>query len=297
MPPDLALLQLGGVADLATLLTLTTRRRLRRAVARGEVTHLGHGRYAHPSTGTALRAAGRLHAVLSHESAALHHRWGIKATSERPSVIVPRHRGVKGVRGVDVRFRDLDEHEVVAGPATSRLRTVLDCAKDLPFDRALCVADSALREGHLTQDDLIAGTARLRGPGSRRARVVVAAASPLADNPFESTLRAIASTVPGLTLEPQVTIEEWGWRGRPDLVDRAKRIVVEADSFTWHGSRQALSKDANRYNALVARGWRVLRFTWEQVMFEPEYVRRVLMAVVHGPDQLAQGLIPVPWSA
>lgn len=57
-------------------------------------------------------------------------------------------------------------------------------------------------------------------------------------------------------------------------------VILEADSFTWHGDRQALARDAKRYNLLVADGWLVLRFAWEDVMFDPAYVRSVLEAVV-----------------
>ncbi|MEP7092254.1 MAG: DUF559 domain-containing protein [Nocardioidaceae bacterium] len=63
---------------------------------------------------------------------------------------------------------------------------------------------------------------------------------------------------------------------QPDLVDPARRVVAEADSFAWHGSRSALREDAQRYNNLVVRGWRVLRFSWEDVMHDPAYVRRTL---------------------
>ena len=58
--------------------------------------------------------------------------------------------------------------------------------------------------------------------------------------------------------------------GRPDLVDEHLRIVVEADSFEWHGERAALRADARRYNAFVVNGWLVLRFCWEDVMFHPD---------------------------
>jgi hypothetical protein len=97
-------------------------------------------------------------------------------------------------------------------------------------------------------------------------------ASELAANPFESVLRAIALDVPRLDLQPQVVIEEDGWIGRPDLVDVERRIVVEADSFEFHGQRSSLKRDCVRYNALVVRGWLVLRFSWEHVMHEPGYV-------------------------
>lgn len=55
--------------------------------------------------------------------------------------------------------------------------------------------------------------------------------------------------------------------------------MVEADSFEFHGHRRALKRDCERYNALVLHGWVVLRFSWEHVMHQPDYVRQCLLAV------------------
>ena len=66
---------------------------------------------------------------------------------------------------------------------------------------------------------------------------------------------------------------------RPDLVDELLRVVAEADSFEHHGSRKALAIDCARYDNLVADGWTVLRFAWEQVMYRPDWVRGALGAV------------------
>jgi hypothetical protein len=101
-----------------------------------------------------------------------------------------------------------------------------------------------------------------------------------ADNPFESVLRAISLDVPRLLLIPQVDILSRSRRVvRPDLVDERLRIVAEADSFEHHGSRKALASDCARYDNLVAEGWTVLRFAWEQVMYRPDWVRDCLIAV------------------
>lgn len=98
-----------------------------------------------------------------------------------------------------------------------------------------------------------------------------------AANPFESVLRAIASGVAGLSVVPQLWISGIG---QPDLVDERLRLVLEADSVEFHGRRIALRKDCERYNALVVEGWLVLRFAWEHVIHDPEYVRRVITGVV-----------------
>jgi very-short-patch-repair endonuclease len=111
-------------------------------------------------------------------------------------------------------------------------------------------------------------------------RRVAALARAEAENPFESCLRAIASEVPGLAVEPQVLITSVQPWARPDLVDRSLGVALEADSFEWHGDRAALRRDARRYDLLVVDGWLVLRFAWEDVMFDADFVRQVLVAVV-----------------
>jgi very-short-patch-repair endonuclease len=150
------------------------------------------------------------------------------------------------------------------------------------------VADSALRHGDVSSKRLVELAACVRGPGARRARRVAACADGRAANPFESALRAIALDVKGLDVIPQVNVRTPRLSARPDLVDTRRRIVLEADSPAWHSSRRALRRDCTRYNALVLDGWLVLRFTWEQVMFEPAYVRRCLEAAVRRTDRQAR---------
>ena len=285
MHPVEVLTRLGGCGEVGTVLGATTRSQLRSALGRGEVVRVGRGRYALPTAHVALRAAGRLAGVASHASAAALHGWELAGQPERPWVVVPRNRNVAAHRrrGVELRWRDLDPQEV-QGQVTAPLRTVLDCARDLPFADALTVADSALRHGDVDQDSLVTLAAAVASTGRAQALRVVEAATPLAANPFESVLRAIALDVPGLDLQPQVLIEDGGFRCRPDLVDRERRLVVEADSFEWHGGRSALTRDCERYNALVLRGWVVLRFAWEHVMLDPGYVRGCLVSATERPS-------------
>jgi very-short-patch-repair endonuclease len=122
---------------------------------------------------------------------------------------------------------------------------------------------------------------------------VVREASGLAENPFESVLRAIALDVPGLHLQPQVVVAEGGWAGRPDLVDTERRLVVEAESFELHGRRAALKRDCERYTALTLLWWTVLRFAWEHVMFEPAYVAGCLRVASVGRGR-AEGQVALP---
>lgn len=283
MDPVQALQRLGGVADTATLLRATSRRRLRTAVACGLVVREAPGRYALPGTEAAVRAAHRLSGVLVEGSAAQYHGWELKHRPLRPQVAVPRKRHLPAHRrtGLDVRFADLASDDV-SRVATVPGATVMACAARMPFDEALAVADSALRHLDVRRHELLERAEAM--PGRYRARCLRVAthANGRAANPFESVLRAIALDVPGLDVEPQVWVEDIG---RPDLLDRHRRLVLEADSFEFHGRRKALHADCERYNAFVLAGWTVLRFSWEHVMLQPGYVRSVLLGAAGPPEQ------------
>lgn len=279
MHPVDVLLRLGGVATRAQVLGLCRRSELDAAVAAGLVVRDARGRSALPAASTALRAAAAHTGVVSHLSAAIAHGWETKLVPEMPHLTVPRNRNVSRLdRTAFVpHWSRLSETEL-RDRVTSPERTLADCLRTLPPDEAQCVADSALRHRAVGPEELGLLAATLTGSGSAAARRVAALADGRATNPFESTLRWIATGVRGIDVVPQVVIDQDGFRCRPDLVDVRRRIVLEADSATWHTSRQALRQDCRRYNALLLRDWLVLRFTWEDVMFDAAHVRGVLVA-------------------
>jgi very-short-patch-repair endonuclease len=281
------LARLGGVTTRSALVAACSRVEVDRALSGGSVVALGHGRYALPTVDRAVGHAHALSGVLSVTSAALRHGWAVKTVPERPHVTVPRHRKVSPKRraAVHLHYQDLAEDDV-DGVMTGKVVTLRDCLRMLPFDEALTVADSALREGDGWA--LHRAVTGVHGPGRAQAQRVGRLADGKADNPFESVLRAIACDVPGLHVTPQVWIKSTVPACRPDLVDRALRIVLEADSFTWHGKRKELVRDARRYNRLIANGWLVLRFSWEDVMFAPDDVRKVLIDTVAVAARLAE---------
>jgi very-short-patch-repair endonuclease len=283
-----ALHRLGGVASRGVLIRATSRKEFRRSVDAGEIVRDAHGRYALPVADEALRAANRLSGVVSHRSAALHWGWEIKTVPNQPDVTVRRKRHLaKGqADGVELHWADLRPDDVT-GMATSIERTLVDCMRSLPFDEALAIADSALRHRDITKARLVELADALSGPGARQARRVAREATRLAANPFESVLRAIGLIVQGLHLTPQVVIADHEGRGRADLVDRERRLVVEAESHSFHSRRGALRRDCRRYTKLVLLDWRVLRFAWEDVMFHQDYVRECLEAAVGSADRQA----------
>lgn len=107
--------------------------------------------------------------------------------------------------------------------------------RHLPFDEALAIADSAVRR-------------------------VLSHADGRTANPFESVLRALCLEAE-LDAQPQLAIDLGSGTVHPDLVVPSLRVALEADSWTFHATRGAHTRDCARYNLLVIHGWRVFRFT------------------------------------
>lgn len=276
-----ALEHMGGVATRAALIAATDRPAFERAVACGDVVLVARGRYALAAVDEAVAAAHRLTGTVSHFSAAVRRGWQVRLTPTMPHVTVARNRVLTSVQrqGVELHRIDLGPDDV-DGLATAEERTLLDCMRAGPFADGLCVADSALRDG-FTPARLQALARDARGPGSALVRRIAEHADGRAANAFESALRAIALDVDKLRPVPQVSVRAGSvFLGRPDLVDERLGILIEADSFEWHGNRAALRHDARRYNRFVVHGWLVLRFSWEDVMFDPDWVRSTIEAAV-----------------
>ncbi|WP_344147057.1 hypothetical protein [Nocardioides koreensis] len=278
LDPVDALIRLGGVATWPELRALTSRRKLRTAVSAGRVIELTRPYYALPETDQALAAAIRLGGTVSHLSAAQRWGWKVKTPPALPTITVPRWRHHLDPDGVEVHWGNLAP-DAVQGRVTSPVQTVVDCARTYSFDEALAVADSALRGG-VDHDSLLDAAKASPRTGRRKAMEVVEAADGRAANPFESVLRGIAKRVPGLEVEPQ----QWvGDVGRADLMDRRLGLVIEAESFEFHADSASFGRDVRRYTLFVRSGFIVVRFTWKDVMLDPDYVRAVLA------DLVAQG--------
>ena len=268
------LVRLGGCATWRELRAHHSRRAIRRAVARAEVARVARGRYAVAEVEAHRRVGHELTATLSHLSAALAHGWKVAFPPSRAHVTVRRNRHLTAAQRAraEVHWADLTTEERWSG-VTTPLRTVLDCARTLPFAEALAVADSAVRSGRVTRPELVSAAAGLRGRGAGAARAVAAAADGRAANPFESVLRAILVDVPGLDLRPQVEIADTGLYAVVDLADVRLRLVIEADGYEEHGTRRGFTRDCRRYTELAIHGWTVLRFAWIDVMYHRDWVR------------------------
>jgi very-short-patch-repair endonuclease len=248
------------------------------ALRDGRVERLRRGAYALPSCDPAVRAAVLLGGVLACTSAAL--ALGLPVLVPHGiHVVVPRDWSHARHKGVTVHRRCLPAQDR-EGITTSLLRTVVDCARELPLREAVVICDAALRAG-LDHGALRAAALATRGLGSRAIRAVAAAADGRAESPIESCLRLIAQQL------GRVDAQVWiSGVGRVDLVLDGW-LVLEADGFEFHSDRRSYREDRRRGNALVAAGYTILRFGYEDIVHNEDMVRCLVADVLaRGPHGL-----------
>lgn len=205
---------------------------------------------------------------------------GVVTSPQLPHVTLPPGR-VRRKAGLPCVLHWADVPAIA--DVTTPIRTVLDCVRTLPLSEGLAVADSALHRGIVDQDDLLAAAERLTGPHRRRIQQVVQLADHRAESVLESALRAILVEAAIEGFEPQLPVRDAGFSARLDLGHRVLRIGLEADGFEHHGTRRALVRDCRRSVQLSLRGWRVLRFSWEDVMYDAHWVAEAVRAMTESP--------------
>lgn len=191
-------------------------------------------------------------------------------------VTLPRARGrwaatQATVHRSDLSGADITEHEGVL--VTTPLRTLLDLARAVPLAWAVAAVDAALRLGLVSVDELAVATGAAKGRGAAAVRAVGRLCDQRAESPFESVLR-VTLTLGGLPPpEPQWVITDDGvFVARVDFAWPRLRIAVEADGFAYHSTREHYRSDRERINRLQQLDWRLLLFSWERLMSDPEGV-------------------------
>lgn len=249
----------------------TSKRALASAVRRGEVERLRRGVYTLPGPATDRMTAVAYDGVLSHLSAAQVWNLPLLVAPSKPHIIVPVKRKPRRGPPAVLHWAEVTADERRTG-TTSLLRTVIDCARLLPFGEALAVADAALASGLIAPDELLRATVAARGPGCPNIRRVAACADGRAGSFLESILRALLITHGVDGFEPQVMVRSGPFRVRVDLGNRGAQVALEAEGYEFHGSPNDFAADCGRYDELVSAGWVVLRFTYQHVIGDPAWV-------------------------
>lgn len=269
----------GGWATSSVLAALTSRHAVRAALERGEVQRIALGIYALPGLAADKVAMLAYDGVLSHLSAAAVQGLPLLSAPEKPHVTLPPKRRPRPGPPAVLHWADTSSDER-RHRITSLLRTVVDCSRILPFAESLAVADAALATGRLNREELVRATVAMRGPACPNARKMAVAAIRQSGSFLESMLRALLISEGIDGFEPQVLVTNGWFRARVDLGHRRALLALEADGFEFHGSRRDFAADCHRYDELVAAGWLVLRFTYEQVIGDPAWVVATIRAAL-----------------
>ncbi|WP_205698381.1 DUF559 domain-containing protein [Conexibacter sp. SYSU D00693] len=221
---------------------------------------------------TAAVLAGGDDAVLSHRTAAA--LWALgRAPETVVDITVPVERARRRA-GLRVCVRELppqDRTERDGIPCTSVARTLLDLAERVRPSLLTAACEATVRE-QLFDGAAIAELLD-RSRGHRGARRLRRAVSQLTDDPdilrsiLEERLRELLEGS-ALREMPRFNRHAAGASGtlwEVDAVWRSRRLVVEADSRAFHGTRSAQERDARKQRDLEAAGWEVWRVRWSDV--------------------------------
>ena len=215
-------------------------------------------------------------AFLSHDSAAA--LLGIGAESGgciEVSVLADRPRARPGIRVHRRSHLGAEDIGFYADiPVTSPAQTIVDLA--VRHDRMTVerMVDEADRLNLITPPKLRAELVRHRGePGVSRLRTWLDRRTfRLTRSRLERLFLPIVKDV-GLPV-PETKV--WANGFEVDFLWPELRLVVETDGLRHHRTPAQQTRDHQRDQAHAAAGFTPLRFTHEQVRYEPEHVRAVL---------------------
>ncbi len=149
------------------------------------------------------------------------------------------------------------------------LTVLFHIARCLPQADALAVWESAIRQRSVSTVEL----RRVRWR-SQRAQTLAELADDLSDSGLESRFRTLMRTL-GVTIRQQARVD-----GRRVDALIGQRLVVQLDGFAFHTGPQDRRRDLEADARLALRGFTVLRFDYQQILFRPEYVSRTVLTAI-----------------
>jgi very-short-patch-repair endonuclease len=216
------------------------------------------------------RTSAELHGLLDHIAGPIEVTGPVNRTP-RPGIL-HRRRTIEDSQKVDIDNI----------PALCVAHTLLELCGSLAVATCEIALDAALREGLVVMNELravlaVASKRRLRGSRTLRELVAIRGDDEaLSESELESTVFRLLRGVDYPLPQRQVTVDLGDRRGRVDFIYPEANLVIEVDGRRWHAGRRPEIRDRRRDHSLVLGRKRVLRFTWEDVVHEPEYFLQVV---------------------
>jgi Transcriptional regulator, AbiEi antitoxin len=261
---------------------------LRSRVQSGVLDKIGSHTYRSPFAATtpiadlaALVVDCGQHAFVSGPTAAALH--GLDGFRLRPPfhVTIIRGRNVQRAHHYIHTTTELpliDRATVSALAAMSATRTLIDVARFVTSAHLTVALDSALRDGLTSEGLLHRRIVALRSSGRYGIPKLIA------------VIEGVEATRGGHSWLERRYLELCAQAGLPrprtqQVLSRAKHhlvrvdchfsgtpVIVELLGYRWHRSKDQLTRDAARMNALVLDGFVPMQFTYDHVTVEPEWV-------------------------
>lgn len=189
----------------------------------------------------------------------------------------PPHRQIKLYRRGEVPIHHTCRRAGLV--ITTIPRTMLDLAWDLPGAQFEALMDESLVAHKTTHEELWAMwvTFHARGRnGCVRYRASLDRRAPLESLPTNLNERRLFDLLEAGGL-PRPMCQFCIYDGdnfvaRPDFAYVEERLALQAQSKRWHEGHARRLADDRQSNALMALGWRVMRFWWEDVAEQPDRV-------------------------
>ena len=218
-------------------------------------------------------------AVLSHRSAAA--LWGIDEGRRDEIDVSTRISSARRRPGVDLHRRPslqadaLSEHDGI--PVTAVVQTLVDLAAGSNRPRLERAVNEADKLGLVDPEALRVALERHRGqPGVAPLRALLDRRTfRLSDSELERWFRPLARAA-GL---PEPLTKQWVNGFEVDFYWPNLGLVVETDGLRYHRTPSQQARALRRDQAHTAAGLTSLRFSHEQIKFEPSYVRANLARV------------------
>ena len=252
------------------------------AVRSGDIIRVRKGWYANSHLDDDVLRAWRVGGQLACVSAARHHRLWVPETSDQLHISVsPVATQLRRPTDAKKRLSEIaaDDVHIHWNRSSSSKRTAVSIPIAIsqifacqPMDVGFVVFESALNQGRLETIDRIDIFEGL----SIKARKLVRLADNRSDSGTESLVKLVLLRL-WIPFRQQVLIDGIG---RVDFLV-GDRLVIEVDSKEHHGDAY---RDRKRDALLSIAGYRVLRFMYSQIVYEPDLVRAAILGALARAD-------------
>jgi hypothetical protein len=231
-------------------------------------------RHAGPRAVSVLRTAAMLHGVETLPPGYVTTGWPVEFTHHRGEPLPEPELSAAGsalARTYRWEIPD-DQVSIVQGiPTTTRDRTLVDCAREMPRLEALAAVDQLLRVGaRADQAEWIVERQLWPLDQVRRIAGILAMADPRSESPMESWCRCmiIDADLPPVRPQVEVLLPDGG-RAYLDLGFEEYRLGVEYDGARHHTAVHDVEHDRHRRSLIARAGWGVSVFRSDRVIADP----------------------------